>query len=260
MATLAVKLLLLLIMTSVCVFRYRMSEMKREDMRPEEEEELEELDSRVEQELEELNDAANLINEIEPKVGAALRSLQSFLVDAAKKLERFVKKHPKSVKIARPYFELVQRNKELEQEVQDAVSRYVSANDTYEMAKQTLQLADHRMSQEDGETVKLFMRHARLRFMDSAATRNKVHEEHQRLTNLCSLVQKKMKVLEKENPRKIKCARPYFELQERVDTALKQASETVADLKEEHEHARKRYRQALKNLEDISLEIHQSRK
>ena len=239
-----------------------MSELKREDMMPEEEEV---LDPRIVKELETLNEAAGLVNEIEPNLGAALKSLQSFLTESAMKLEMHAKKHPRSIKKTRIYFELVQESKRLENGIHKAAGHFENASCMYKMAKEAVHTAEQRKINQAGKNMRFdvawqeFMNQALLKYGNSEVEKRKAEEEHQRLTILYTTVKEKMKKMEKDNPRKIKCARPYFELKERVDAALLQASQTIADLREAHEDAKERYKLALKNLERISMEIHLKR-
>ncbi|XP_010074318.1 PREDICTED: SH3 domain-binding protein 5-like, partial [Pterocles gutturalis] len=83
--------------------------------------------------------------------------------------------------------------------------------------------------------------------------------EHQRVTQLCQQAEAKVQTLQKSLKRVIVKSKPYFELKAQFNQILEEHKSKVTALERLVSQAKTRYSVALRNLEQISEQIHARR-
>lgn len=96
--------------------------------------------------------------------------------------------------------------------------------------------------------------------MDAEKEKRESEERHQLATTKCANCEKKLKQLEKKFSKSIQKAGPYFEVKQQLDIKLQHQKQNVTDLQSAIKDTKAKYSNALRNLEKISEEIHQSRR
>ncbi|XP_070101927.1 SH3 domain-binding protein 5-like isoform X3 [Equus przewalskii] len=84
--------------------------------------------------------------------------------------------------------------------------------------------------------------------------------EHQRVTRLCQQAEARVQALQKTLRRAIGKSRPYFELKAQFSQILEEHKAKVTELEQQVAQAKTRYSVALRNLEQISEQIHARRR
>ncbi|KAM7142422.1 SH3 domain-binding protein 5-like isoform 2-T4 [Molossus nigricans] len=84
--------------------------------------------------------------------------------------------------------------------------------------------------------------------------------EHQRVTRLCQQAEARVQALQKTLRRAIGKSRPYFELKAQFSQILEEHKAKVTELEQQVAQAKTRYSVALRNLEQISEQIHERRR
>ncbi|XP_074081341.1 SH3 domain-binding protein 5-like isoform X2 [Macrotis lagotis] len=84
--------------------------------------------------------------------------------------------------------------------------------------------------------------------------------EHQRVTRLCQQAEARVQALQKTLRRVIGKSRPYFELKAQFNQILEEHKAKVTGLEQQVSQAKTRYSVALRNLEQISEQIHARRR
>ncbi|KAG8127855.1 hypothetical protein E2320_014744 [Naja naja] len=82
---------------------------------------------------------------------------------------------------------------------------------------------------------------------------------HQRVTQLCQQAEAKVQSLQKSLKRVILKSKPYFELKAQFNQILEEHKARVTSLEQQVAQAKMRYSVALRNLEQISEQIHARR-
>ncbi|XP_074710425.1 SH3 domain-binding protein 5-like [Strix uralensis] len=228
----------------------------------EEEEEEEELDPRIQEELEHLNQANEEINRVELQLDEARTAYRRILSESARKLNAQGSQLGNCIEKARPYYEARRLAKEAQQETQKAALRYERAVSMHNAAREMVFVAEQGVMADKNRldpTWQEMLNHATCKVNEAEEERLRSEREHQRVTQLCQQAEAKVQALQKSLKRVIVKSKPYFELKAQFNQILEEHKAKVTALERLVSQAKTRYSVALRNLEQISEQIHARR-
>uniref|UniRef100_A0A672LNA2 SH3 domain-binding protein 5 n=1 Tax=Sinocyclocheilus grahami TaxID=75366 RepID=A0A672LNA2_SINGR len=197
----------------------------------------EELDPRIQEELEHLNQASDEINRLELQLDEARSSYRRILTDSARKLNAQGSQLGACIEKARPYYEA----RRLAKEVCVCVCKVISLNQEINVLRID-KTVDPERSVNEAEEERL-----------------RSEREHQHVTQLCQEAEARVQTLQKALKRVIIKSKPYFELKAQFNHILEEHKSKVVQLEERVAKVKTRYSVALRNLEQISEQIHAQR-
>lgn len=230
-----------------------------------EDEEEEEMDPRIQTELNRLNEASNEINKYENQLDEARTKHRSTLSESSQELKSLSRNMRKTISRARAYYELKAESKRAQEETIRAAGLYQMANSIYRAAKETIMLAEEKLTHE-GQTAELstawqeMLNHATIRVAEAEKEKRNRQEEHHRTAKTFAELELQLQMNEKLYPKSIEKARAYFEKKTEMEQELEQQKQNVISLQKRLQEAKTEYSSALKNLEQISEELHEKRK
>ncbi|KAM9259551.1 SH3 domain-binding protein 5-like [Morus bassanus] len=228
----------------------------------EDEEEEEELDPRIQEELEHLNQANEEINRVELQLDEARTAYRRILSESARKLNAQGSQLGNCIEKARPYYEARRLAKEAQQETQKAALRYERAVSMHNAAREMVFVAEQGVMADKNRldpTWQEMLNHATCKVNEAEEERLRSEREHQRVTQLCQQAEAKVQALQKSLKRVIVKSKPYFELKAQFNQILEEHKAKVTALERLVSQAKTRYSVALRNLEQISEQIHARR-
>ncbi|XP_011708675.1 SH3 domain-binding protein 5-like isoform X1 [Macaca nemestrina] len=259
----------------------------------------EELDPRIQEELEHLNQASEEINQVELQLDEARTTYRRILQESARKLNTQGSHLGSCIEKARPYYEARRLAKEAQQETQKAALRYERAVSMHNAAREMVFVAEQGVMADKNRldpTWQEMLNHAtckakpgprflsclassashipspsdlechpglsnvRLQVNEAEEERLRGEREHQRVTRLCQQAEARVQALQKTLRRAIGKSRPYFELKAQFSQILEEHKAKVTELEQQVAQAKTRYSVALRNLEQISEQIHARRR
>ncbi|XP_029507483.2 SH3 domain-binding protein 5-like [Oncorhynchus nerka] len=222
----------------------------------------EELDPRIQEELEHLNQASDEINKLELQLDDARSSYRRILTDSARKLNAQGSQLGTCIEKARPYYEARRLTKEAQQETQKAALRYERAVSMHTAAREMVYVAEQGLLADRNTldpTWQEMLNHATSKVNEAEEERLRSEREHQRVTQLCQEAEQRVQTLQKSLKRVIVKSKPYFELKAQFNHILEEHKANVVQLEERVAKVKMRYSVALRNLEQISEQIHAQR-
>ncbi|KAM4630647.1 SH3 domain-binding protein 5-like [Polymixia lowei] len=222
----------------------------------------EELDPRIQEELEHLNQASDEINTLELQLDDARSSYRRILTDSARKLNAQGSQLGTCIEKARPYYEARRLAKEAQQETQKAALRYERAVSMHTAAREMVYVAEQGLLADRNTldpTWQEMLNHATSKVNEAEEERLRSEREHQRVTQLCQDAEARVQTLQKALKKVILKSKPYFELKAQFNHILEEHKAKVVQLEERVAKVKTRYSVALRNLEQISEQIHAQR-
>ncbi|XP_071356749.1 SH3 domain-binding protein 5-like [Trachinotus anak] len=222
----------------------------------------EELDPRIQEELEHLNQASDEINKLELQLDDARSSYRRILTDSARKLNAQGSQLGACIEKARPYYEARRLAKEAQQETQKAALRYERAVSMHTAAREMVYVAEQGLLADRNTmdpTWQEMLNHATAKVNEAEEERLHSEREHQRVTQLCQDAEARVQTLQKALKKVILKSKPYFELKAQFNHILEEHKAKVVQLEEQVAKVKTRYSVALRNLEQISEQIHAQR-
>ncbi|XP_070778420.1 SH3 domain-binding protein 5-like [Enoplosus armatus] len=222
----------------------------------------EELDPRIQDELEHLNQASDDINKLELQLDDARSSYRRILTDSARKLNAQGSQLGACIEKARPYYEARRLAKEAQQETQKAALRYERAVSMHTAAREMVYVAEQGLLADRNTmdpTWQEMLNHATAKVNEAEEERLRSEREHQRVTQLCQDAEARVQTLQKALKKVIVKSKPYFELKAQFNHILEEHKAKVVQLEEQVAKVKTRYSVALRNLEQISEQIHAQR-
>ncbi|XP_031644917.1 SH3 domain-binding protein 5-like [Oncorhynchus kisutch] len=220
------------------------------------------LDPRIQEELEHLNQASDEINKLELQLDDARSSYRRILTDSARKLNAQGSQLGTCIEKARPYYEARRLTKEAQQETQKAALRYERAVSMHTAAREMVYVAEQGLLADRNTldpTWQEMLNHATSKVNEAEEERLRSEREHQRVTQLCQEAEQRVQTLQKSLKRVIVKSKPYFELKAQFNHILEEHKANVVQLEERVAKVKMRYSVALRNLEQISEQIHAQR-
>ncbi|XP_041811921.1 SH3 domain-binding protein 5-like [Chelmon rostratus] len=222
----------------------------------------EELDPRIQEELEHLNQASEMINKLELQLDDARSSYRRILTDSARKLNAQGSQLGPCIEKARPYYEARRLAKEAQQETQKAALRYERAVSMHTAAREMVYVAEQGLLADRNTmdpTWQEMLNHATSKVNEAEEERLRSEREHQRVTQLCQDAEARVQTLQKALKKVILKSKPYFELKAQFNHILEEHKAKVVQLEEQVAKVKTCYSVALRNLEQISEQIHAQR-
>ncbi|KAG9333508.1 hypothetical protein JZ751_011435 [Albula glossodonta] len=240
-----------------CKYDSSAEKAKNEDRKSEEE-----LDPRIQEELEQLNQASEEINMLELQLDEARSSYRKILTDSARKLNTHGAQLGTAIEKARPYYEARRLAKEAQQETQKAALSYERAVSMHAAAREMVYVAEQGLLADRNTmdpTWQEMLNHATCKVNEAEEERLRSEKEHMRVTQQCQEAEAKVQALQKSLRRVILKSRPYFELKAQFNLILEDHKRKVMQLEDRVSKVKTRYSVALRNLEQISEQIHAQR-
>ncbi|XP_068106254.1 SH3 domain-binding protein 5-like [Hyperolius riggenbachi] len=222
----------------------------------------EELDPRIQEELERLNQASEEINQLELQLDDARTAYRRILTESARRLNSLATQLGACIEKARPYYEARRLAKEAQQDTHSAALRYERAVSMHSAAREMVFVAEQGVTADKNRldpTWQEMLNHATCKVNEAEEERLRSEFEHQRVTRQCHEAEARVQTLQKSLKRVILKSRPYFELKAQFNTVLEEHKARVTSLEVSVSQAKLRYSAALRNLEQISEEIHARR-
>ncbi|XP_078073591.1 SH3 domain-binding protein 5-like isoform X2 [Mustelus asterias] len=226
----------------------------------EQREEEEELDPRIQEELEHLNQASEEINKLELQLNEARNTYRKILSESARKLNAQGSDLGNCIEKARPYYEA--RRQAKEQETQKAALRYERAVSMHNAAREMVYVAEQGLMADRNRldpTWQEMLNHATSKVNEAEEERLRSEREHQRVTQMCQEAEGRVQELQKSLKRVIIKSKPYFELKAQFNQILEEHKAKVTALEKQVSQSKTKYSVALRNLEQISEQIHARR-
>ncbi|CAL9706101.1 unnamed protein product [Knipowitschia caucasica] len=224
----------------------------------------EELDPRIQDELEQLNEASVEINKLELQLDDARSNYRKILTESARKLNTQSSQLGTCIEKARPYYEARRLAKEAQQEAQEAALRFERASSMHSAAREMVFVAEQGLTADGRNTLdptwQEMLNHATGKVNEAEEERLHSEREHMRVTKACQEAEARVQTLQKSLKRTILKSKPYFELKAQFNHILEEHKATVLQLEENVSRVKTRYSKALRNLEQISEEIHAQRR
>ncbi|XP_072317704.1 SH3-binding domain protein 5-like, a [Eucyclogobius newberryi] len=223
----------------------------------------EELDPRIQDELEQLNEASAEINKLELQLDDARSNYRKILTESARKLNAQSSQLGACIEKARPYYEARRLAKEAQQETQKAALRFERAVSMHTAAREMVYVAEQGLMADGKNTLdptwQEMLNHATGKVNEAEEERLRSEREHMRVTKACQDAEARVQTLQKSLKRAIVKSKPYFELKAQFNHILEEHKTTVLQLEETVAKVKARYSVTLRNLEQISEEIHAQR-
>uniref|UniRef100_UPI00398E7822 SH3 domain-binding protein 5-like isoform X2 n=1 Tax=Pristiophorus japonicus TaxID=55135 RepID=UPI00398E7822 len=210
---------------------------------------------RQEQELEEEE-------ELDPRIQEARNTYRKILSESARKLNAQGSQLGNCIEKARPYYEARRQAKEAQQETQKAALRYERAVSMHNAAREMVYVAEQGLMADRNRldpTWQEMLNHATSKVNEAEEERLRSEREHQRVTQLCQQAESRVQELQKSLKRVIIKSKPYFELKVQFNQILEESKARVTALEKQVSQAKTKYSVALRNLEQISEQIHARR-
>ncbi|XP_048212604.1 SH3 domain-binding protein 5-like isoform X2 [Perognathus longimembris pacificus] len=221
------------------------------------------MQRKTEEELEHLNQASEEINQVELQLDEARTTYRKILQESARKLNTQGSHLGSCIEKARPYYEARRLAKEAQQETQKAALRYERAVSMHNAAREMVFVAEQGVMADKNRldpTWQEMLNHATCKVNEAEEERLRGEREHQRVTRLCQQAEARVQSLQKTLRRAIGKSRPYFELKAQFSQILEEHKAKVTELEQQVAQAKTRYSVALRNLEQISEQIHARRR
>lgn len=223
-----------------------------------------ELDPRIQIELENLNTATDDINKLEIELEEAKSTFRILMNESTRRLKLSSKKLGSCIDKARPYYEALEKARAAQLECQAAAIKYQRANEIHAAAKETVALAEQRFMSNSHEwqfdnAWQEMLNHATIKVMDAEKQKAESGAEHQKKAKVFQEAELKVQHLEERNRRSIQKSRPYFEEKQLCQEQLEAQKGRIQQLEDQIAAAKTAYGTALRNLEQISEEIHKQR-
>ncbi|KAI4541327.1 hypothetical protein MG293_008469 [Ovis ammon polii] len=201
--------------------------------------------------------------ELDPRIQEARTTYRRILQESARKLNTQGSHLGSCIEKARPYYEARRLAKEAQQETQKAALRYERAVSMHNAAREMVFVAEQGVMADKNRldpTWQEMLNHATCKVNEAEEERLRGEREHQRVTRLCQQAEARVQALQKTLRRAIGKSRPYFELKAQFSQILEEHKAKVTELEQQVAQAKTRYSVALRNLEQISEQIHARRR
>ncbi|XP_017156165.1 SH3 domain-binding protein 5-like isoform X2 [Drosophila miranda] len=219
------------------------------------------VDPRVQIELEKLNSATDNINRFEVELDESKCEFKRLLAESVVRIKAAAHKLGNSIDAAKPYYESRIYAAQLAKETQQSAANHEKAKSIHATAKEMVYLA------EQGLGEKSTLDTACQEMLSHAAS--KVNQSQLEVTdtrNALKMCQLKLEVannrvnkLQGQLKQALRASRPYYETRANYNGLLKAQKLRVNELEAKVSAAKLTYNEALKNLEQISEDIHRQR-
>ncbi|XP_045480991.1 SH3 domain-binding protein 5-like isoform X2 [Harmonia axyridis] len=219
------------------------------------------IDPRVHIELERLNSATDEINRLEVELDDARIDFRLLLCEGTQKTDSLKSKLGMCVERAKPYYEARIAANEAFKSTQQAAIKFEKANSSHRAAREMVFLAEQGLG---GRTLdpawQEMLNHATQRVNEAEKERTTSGAEHRLACIKHEAACVKVQALQKDLKRAISKSRPYYEAKAHYNTLLEQYKNKIQNYESQVSIVKLTYAEALRNLEQISDEIHTRRR
>uniref|UniRef100_A0A3Q4BMV5 SH3 domain-binding protein 5 n=1 Tax=Mola mola TaxID=94237 RepID=A0A3Q4BMV5_MOLML len=188
---------------------------------------------------------------------------RKILTESARKLNAQSSQLGGCIEKARPYYEARRLAKEAQQETQKAALSYERAVSMHTAAREMVYVAEQGLMADGKNTLdptwQEMLNHATSKVNEAEEERLRSEREHMRVTHACQEAEARVQMLQKSLKRAIVKSKPYFELKAQFNHILEENKAKVLQLEQHVAKVKTRYSIALRNLEQISEQIHAQR-
>ncbi|XP_028327638.1 SH3-binding domain protein 5-like, a isoform X2 [Gouania willdenowi] len=201
--------------------------------------------------------------ELDPRIQDARSGYRKILTESARKLNAQSSQLGSCIEKARPYYEARRLAKEAQQETQKAALSYERAVSMHTAAREMVYVAEQGLMADGKNTLdptwQEMLNHATSKVNEAEEERLRSEREHMRVTHACQEAEARVQMLQKSLKRAIVKSKPYFELKAQFNHILEENKAKVLQLEQLVSKVKTRYSVALRNLEQISEQIHAQR-
>ncbi|RMZ96045.1 SH3 domain-binding 5 isoform X3 [Brachionus plicatilis] len=217
------------------------------------------LDPRIQQELERLNQASSDINKMENELEDAKNLFNTTRNRQLQRLEFLQKKFGSCIVKSKPYYEALKITEKLRSETQKAVQEYQKAYSLYKTAKETLSVAENNLSGEIPDVWQEHMSTTITKINMSKKMVDQAEENHRQKTAEFQSSEERCLIFEKDLKKYIIKSQPYYEEKNRWNVQTEAQKARIDELERALTDAKVTYKEAMKNLSNISEQIHEKR-
>ncbi|CAF2857966.1 unnamed protein product [Rotaria sp. Silwood2] len=218
------------------------------------------LDPRIQIELERANAATSQINNLETQLDNAQKLFQISFTNCKQRLANLAKTLGRCVERARPYYDACQQAEEARLETRKAAQEYQNSVELYHTAKENLILAENKLSNSDNITWQEYVNHINMKIIQTEQDKLRYEQIHEEKSKFYQEYEQQRIKHYRSLTRMITKSKPYFDAKFKAENELKNQKCRIEDVQNAIIQAKKTYRAALNNLEQISDEIHTKRK
>ncbi|KAG7216548.1 hypothetical protein INR49_002035 [Caranx melampygus] len=208
--------------------------------------------------------------ELDPRIQDARSGYRKILTESARKLNAQSSQLGSCIDKARPYYEARRLAKEAQQETQKAALSYERAVSMHTAAREMVYVAEQGLMADGKNTLdptwQEMLNHATSKLVKGVGWGGvgglgpeTSEREHMRVTHACQEAEARVQMLQKSLKRVILKSKPYFELKAQFNHILEEHKTKVLQLEQHVAKVKTRYSIALRNLEQISEQIHAQR-
>uniref|UniRef100_A0A3B1KH45 SH3 domain-binding protein 5 n=1 Tax=Astyanax mexicanus TaxID=7994 RepID=A0A3B1KH45_ASTMX len=181
------------------------------------------------------------------------------LTDSARKLNAQGSQLGDCIQKAWPYYEALREAEKVQENTQKAAQRYERAVSVHTAARKMENLAEQCLLADRNTmdpTWQEMLNHATAKVNEAEEERLRSESEHKCLTQRCQEAKTRVQNLHKAFMRVILKSKPYFELKAQFNDILEEHKSKVVQLKERVAKEKTHFLVTLRNLEQISEQIH----
>lgn len=233
-----------------------------DDQRPVPDED-EAVDPRIEEKLEQLNQTTDRINELEKRFeqeNASFRSCLRQYTETLKGLSERV--GAKTVAAARHYYEAMDRAKQAQARCQTSVSGFEKSCRMHQEARDEIDRNEGRfqsIGRHFDPAAQELMNQSALKLKLAEQMKIRSEEQHEKSMQQFLAAEQTAQRLKKQLKHSILKSQPYFEESEKFREHLESIKRQIEDLNQKISECKRCYSHALKDLEQISEQIHARR-
>ena len=225
----------------------------------------EELDPRIKLELEKLNAATDGINHLETEFSETQLLFHDMMKDASNQLKvMHASLGKRTVDRSRPYYEALKQAKNAQKAFNEVTSAFEKAETRYQWCKHQLSEIEKQFSsQSSGKLdprLQELLNERTMDYMEAAEVARETREKHRVASEDFQAKDKTVQSLYKSLRKTLAKSRPYFDLKMSLNRQLEVQKERLEKIQEGLSLSKEAYNEILRNLEDISNDIHELRK
>ncbi|CAF1504547.1 unnamed protein product [Adineta ricciae] len=214
------------------------------------------LDPRIQIELERANAATSEINNLETQFENAQKLFQITFTHCKQRLANLAKALGRCVERARPYYDVCKQAHEAQIETQKAAQEYQNSVEFHCTMQENLILTESKLPQADSITRQEYLDHITRQVMQAEQDKIRCERTHAEKSKLYQEYEQQRISLSRSLTKTILKSKPYFDAKVKAENELKTQKLQIEDIQKAISQAKKAYRTALNNLEQISEEIH----
>ncbi|KAI7688105.1 SH3 domain-binding protein 5 -like protein [Sarcoptes scabiei] len=222
--------------------------------------EIKEFDSKIQELLDDLNSYSTKINELEKMFQEENSRFQRVLSENSIKLKEITKLcGAKHIDISRPYYDALLKINNLKNQCQKTVLQFEKYNKLYLDAKQAIADVEANDDNQFDQLKQEKLNIANLKFSEVNKKRQELEIEHLGMMAQIRITEYTASQLKEKHKNSIRKSKIYFNESDNFRSKLASIKDCIQKLKQEIGDCKNHYSKTLKNLGEISEEIHERR-